>query len=205
MYLVGLTGGIASGKSSVAELWQELGAEIIDADVLAREVVAKGSEGLAGVVKLFGERILDSEGNLNRKMLASLVFDDEKKRVQLESLIHPLIQNAAQSRIGSSKSSTVVYVVPLLVETKSRLPFDLVVTVEAPESEQVSRMISSRGMTETEALARIHAQATPAMRANHADRILNSNQALELLRKDAKSLWAEIVRLSAQKENSNGS
>lgn len=203
MYLVGLTGGIAAGKSTVAEIWQALGAEIVDADDLAREVVAPGSEGLAKVVSTFGKSILDAEGNLDRKAIALEVFADATKRKQLEDILHPLIKDLAAQRISNSVSEVVVYVIPLLVETNSSLPFDLVVTVEAPELDQVKRMLESRGMTEGEAISRIRAQASPAERANYADRILNSNQSMNLLAADAKNLYHEILKLAEAKRANN--
>lgn len=203
MFLVGLTGGIASGKSTVAELWQTLGADIIDADELAREVVEPGSQGLARIAEEFGDSILNADESLNRGALAGLVFADVKKRKLLESITHPLIRALAQERISAKKANVVVYVIPLLVESSSDLPFDYVVTVEAPQTDQVSRMMESRDMTESEALARIQAQATPAERANVADRILSSNQSLALLLKDAKVLYKELESLAKKKVQEN--
>lgn len=203
MFLVGLTGGIASGKSSVAECWQKLGADVIDADVIAREVVEPGSYGLKKVSEVFGQSVLNADGSLNRKALASIVFASSDSRNQLESIIHPLIRETAQRLIEHSTSAIVVYVIPLLVESKSELPFDLIVTVEAPEPDQVSRMVETRGMSQSEAVARIRSQAKPAERANLADKILNSNQSFHLLLNDATTLWYEIQRLAALKD-SNG-
>lgn len=199
MFLVGLTGGIAAGKSTVADLWQSLGADVIDADELAREVVQTGSEGLSRVVEAFGSGILKSDGSLDRSKLAELVFPDANKRKLLEAITHPLIKSLAEQRIQSSNADIVVYAIPLLVESASALPFDYVVTVEAPQSDQVTRMMESRGMTNEEALARIQAQATPAERANAADRILSSNQSLALLLKDAKVLFKELEMLAKKK------
>lgn len=192
MFLVGLTGGIAAGKSTVADLWQELGAEIIDADELAREVVEPGSTGLAAITKLFGVDVLDENGALDRKALSAKVFGSIENRKALEEITHPLISALAKRKLVESKSPIVVYAIPLLVESKSKLPFDFVVTVEAPVSDQISRMIEHRGMTEVEAKQRIAAQAKPADRANVADRILSSNQSLKLLLKDARLIWQEI-------------
>lgn len=197
MYLVGLTGGIASGKSTVASLWNELGATVIDADLLAREVVEPGTSGLEKLATVFGSRVLNSDGSLNRSALAEIVFEDPEKRLQLESILHPLIQELSRQRISEASTEIVVYVIPLLAETQSTLPFDLVVTVEAPEQEQVRRMIEDRKMAASDALRRIKAQANPAMRARLADRILNSNQSLDLLKKDATKLYAEIQTLAS--------
>jgi dephospho-CoA kinase len=203
MFLVGLTGGIASGKSTVAEFWQSVGAEIIDADNLAREVVAPGTTGLAEIVETFGESMLAPDGSLDRQALASNVFHSVEARRNLEEITHPKIRDLAESRIESSSSEIIVYVIPLLVESKSQLPFDFVVTVEAPENDQVQRMTMNRDMSEVDARARIAAQATPAQRANISDRILNSNQSLALLLNDAKVLWREIELLAAKKAATN--
>lgn len=199
MFLVGLTGGIAAGKSTVAELWQTLGAEVVDADELAREVVSPGSEGLAKIVESFGQEVLKTDGSLNRAKLADLVFSTPDKRALLESITHPLIRSLAAKRIASAESEIVLYVIPLLVESKSELPFDFVVTVEAPQEEQINRMVKNRNMTEAQAAARVQSQATPAERANSADRILSSNQPLPLLLKDARMLFSEIQGLAAKK------
>jgi dephospho-CoA kinase len=197
MYLVGLTGGIASGKSTVASLWSELGATVIDADLLAREVVEPGTSALEKLATVFGSRVLNPDGTLNRSALAEIVFEDPEQRLQLESILHPLIQRLSQQRISEASTEIVVYVIPLLAETQSSLPFDLVVTVEAPEQEQVRRMVENRKMDASDALRRIKAQANPAMRARLADRILNANQSLDLLKKDATKLFAEIQALAS--------
>lgn len=194
MYLVGLTGGIASGKSTVAAAWAELGGVEIDADQLAREAVAPGTQGLAQVVSAFGEAIL-SNGKLDRAALGSIVFADENKRKQLEAIVHPIVKQLAKQRIEQlPPDSIVIYNVPLLVEAAVDLEFNKVVTVEAPTEKQIERLISSRNMTRQEAQARINVQATAAQRANKADVILNSNQELNLLLKDARKLWIQIER-----------
>ncbi len=203
MFLVGLTGGIAAGKSTVADLWQSLGAEIVDADELAREVVQPGSLGLARIVETFGHGVLNGDNSLNRTELANIVFANFEKRKQLESITHPLIRELALQRLFNAKAHVVVYVIPLLVESASDLPFDFVVAVEAPVSDQVQRMIDTRGMTEEESLARVGSQASPAERANVADRILSSNQSLALLLNDAKILFKELESLAKKKAQEN--
>lgn len=203
MFLVGLTGGIAAGKSTVADLWQSLGADIIDADELAREVVQPGSEGLAQIVEAFGSGVLNEDHSLNRGVLAEIVFSDIGKRKQLEMITHPLIRTLAQKRLAVAEAEVVVYVIPLLVESDSDLPFDFVVTVEAPLLDQVKRMTESRGMTEAAALARVKSQASPAERASVADRVLSSNQPLALLLKDARVLFKEFESLAKKKAQEN--
>lgn len=200
MYLVGLTGGIAAGKTSVAKRWVELGAHEIDADVLARQALERGSAGLASVVELFGTDLLLPTGDLNRPKLAELVFNSPERRKELESIVHPIVRRlAAEAFAEASAHAIVVYTVPLLVEASVDLPFDFVVTVEAPADKQIERMVKSRGMTAQQASTRIAAQASAAERANRADVILNSNQSLGRLLDDAEELWHEIERRAAAK------
>lgn len=196
MFLIGLTGGIAAGKSTVASLWESLGATVIDADVLAREALEPGSAGLQAVTKVFPEAISET-GELDRKKLAEIVFTDAAKRRELEAIVHPIVGVESKRRIAQATTPIVVYVVPLLVEAQVDHPFDAVVTVEAPEKDQVARMVKHRGMSEAEARARIASQTSPAHRANRADHILNSNQELELLMRDARKLF-ESFELKAQ-------
>jgi len=200
VYLVGLTGGIAAGKTSVARRWVELGGHEIDADVLARRALEAGSPGLEKVAKVFGSEMLDPEGELNRKKLAELVFNDEDKRKQLEAIVHPIVRSLAFEALAHLPEGAIaIYTVPLLVEASVDLPFDFVVTVEAPLEKQLERMVKSRGMTQGEAIARIKAQASAADRANRADVILSSNQSLGRLIDDAEALWVEIERRAARK------
>ena len=195
MYLIGLTGGIAAGKSTVAEYWQKLGALHIDADQIAREVVAKGTDGLEELTKVFGSQILDGEGNLNREKLGAIIFSNATDRAKLEAVVHPRVKAKTLALLDAMPSdAVVVYNVPLLVEAKVDYPFDKVVTVEAPRETQVERLVKHRSLTPEQAIARIDSQASPALRANAADVILNSNQELSLLIKDAELLWNQIKR-----------
>lgn len=197
MYLIGLTGGIASGKSTVAKRWAENGAIEIDADQVAREVVEPGTVGLSSIVEHFGSDLLTASGELDRKELAGQIFSDSNKRELLNSILHPLIKERTKQLLAELPSdSIVVYNVPLLVEASVDHPFDLVVTVEAPEDEQIRRLVQGRGLTEGEARNRILAQAKPVERAARADRILNSNQDINLLLRDADALWREILKLA---------
>ncbi len=202
MFLIGLTGGIASGKSTVAKRWVEHGAIEIDADQLAREVVEPGSEGLQQIVDTFGSAILNHDGSLDRAKLGALVFRDETKRLALNAIVHPLVKNRSREILSALPSDAIaIYNVPLLVEAKVDHDFDLVVTVEAPEDEQVKRLVKNRGLSETEARARINSQAKPVERAAVADVILNSNQDINLLLKDADDLWRSIQLKAAEKLN----
>ena len=202
MYLVGLTGGIAAGKSTVAKRLVELGAIEVDADLLAKEAVAAGSDGLKAIVANWGESILGPDGELDRAAMAKIIFNDPKQRQVLEDIVHPAV--AARSRemiLGAGAGSIVIYNVPLLVEANVQLPFDLVVTVEAPQSAQIDRMVRHRGMSEDDAKARISAQATPAQRAQRAEVILNSNQSLGRLLDDTDDLWVKLSKLAAEKDS----
>ena len=200
MFLIGLTGGIAAGKSTVARHWADLGAIEIDADQLARDAVAPGTEGAAAVRRTFGDSVFSEGDVLDRSALASEIFGDKAKRRSLESIIHPLVRQASAKAIEAAPGdSMVVYNVPLLVEAGVDLPFDFVVTVEAPFDKQVERMVSDRGMTVDEAHARIASQASAAQRANAADAILNSNQSKELLIRDAGKLWLKLEQLASAK------
>lgn len=204
MYLVGLTGGIAAGKTSVAKRWVELGGLEIDADVLARKALDAGTPGLAKVLEQFGSDLLLADGNLDRQKLAEVVFNAPEKRKKLEEIVHPIVRElAAQALADAPAGSILIYTVPLLVEASVDLPFDFVVTVEAPVDKQVERMVKTRGMTAQQASARIAAQASAAERANSADVILNSNKSLGRLLDDAEALWNEIERKAAAKHGAD--
>ncbi|MEO0060501.1 MAG: hypothetical protein RL343_119 [Actinomycetota bacterium] len=192
MYLVGLTGGIASGKSTVAAAWVELGGIEIDADQLAREVVEPGTPGLAAIHSEFGDTVI-ANGALDRAALGAIVFSDTNRRKQLEAIVHPLVKQLAAKRMAQlPNDSIVIYNVPLLVEAAVDLDFNKVVTVEAPAEKQIERLVSIRKMNRVEAEKRVASQASPVQRANAADVILNSNQDLHLLLKDARKLWQQI-------------
>jgi len=159
--LIALTGGIGSGKTTVAGRWVALGAHEIDADLLAREVVEPDTEGLAAVVARFGDQVLEPDGSLNRSALASVAFASEEPRKDLEAILHPRIQNLAAER-AVGLEGVIVYTIPLLAETNSRLDFDRIVTVSCEESVRIDRLVTLRGMSKEDAMQRIAAQATDA-------------------------------------------
>jgi|LakMenEpi02Jun10_1017292.scaffolds.fasta_scaffold01730_2 dephospho-CoA kinase len=200
MFLIGLTGGIAAGKTTVAAHWVSLGAIEIDADKLAREVVEPETKGLTQIVETFGPHILTRTGELDRKALGEIAFNEPARRIALESIVHPLVRERAQEILKSlPENSIVVYTVPLLVEAKVSLPFDVIVSVEAPEADRIQRLVGSRGMTSQEAQARIKAQASALERAAAADFILNSNQTLPGLLADATVLWNKFLVMAQEK------
>ena len=190
--LIALTGGIASGKSTVARQFVALGATEIDADLLAREVVEPGSAGLAAVVEAFGTAVLAEDGSLDRQALATIAFSDEQSRKRLESILHPLIQQLSSERIKNT-NGVVVYTIPLLVETKSPLNFDHIIAVSAPVETRVQRLIQHRGMTEQAARARINAQSSDAERESIADTVISSDCSMEELVSRATSAYLELT------------
>ena len=197
MFLIGLTGGIAAGKTTVASHWVSLGGVEIDADKLAREVVEPGTKGLDQIKYAFGNSVFQADGSLDRAKLGEIVFNDPSKRVVLEEIIHPLVRQRAQELLSDLPDhSMVIYTVPLLVEANVSLPFDVIVSVEAPETDRVNRLVGSRGLTEEQALARIKSQASAIERAAAADYILNSNQPLVSLLADATALWNKFIVMS---------
>lgn len=200
MFLIGLTGGIAAGKTTVAAHWVSLGGIEIDADKLAREVVEPGTKGLEQIKQTFGADLIQSDGSLDRAKLGELVFNDQDKRKTLEGIVHPLVRERAQELLSElPEHSMVIYTVPLLVEANVSLPFDVIVSVEAPEADRVKRLVSNRGMSQEHALARIKSQASAIERAAAADYILNSNQPLVSLLADANALWNRFLIMSEAK------
>ena len=199
MYLVGLTGGIASGKSYVASLLKVLGAGIVDADEVAREVVVPGSLGLDQVVAAFGEEILLPSGELDRSKLGKIVFADPQKRIQLEGILHPLIKIRTTKLISEQISDVVVYAVPLLVEANVDYPFDAIITVEAGIDNQVSRLIKSRSMAEGEARARVAAQTDSAGRKARADFVIDSSGSKQQTKQQVELLWTQLIEAAKAK------
>jgi dephospho-CoA kinase len=190
--LIGLTGGIGSGKSTVANRWVELGATEIDADKLAREVVNPGTQGLRQVSERFGEDLIRPDGTLDRGLLAQRAFANESDRKDLEAILHPLIQQLAKEKVAGV-SGHVVYTIPLLVETNSQLPFDKVVTISCPEDIRLERLVNSRGMSEADARARFASQASDAQREARADVVIDSNCTLAELQARADAVFISLT------------
>lgn len=190
---VGLTGGIASGKSAVSRRLAEHGAVIIDADQLAREVVDVGTEGLTQIVEEFGPEVLAADGSLDRPALGRRVFDNEESLRRLNAIIHPKVRAAAaRKREAAPEGSVVVEDIPLLVETGQQKRFDVLVVVQAPESERLRRMTEDRGMRRREAELRIRAQTTDEERAAAADVVLDNSGTLEELYAQTDRLWEQL-------------
>jgi dephospho-CoA kinase len=199
MYLVGLTGGIASGKSYVASLFGELGASTVDADQVAREVVVPGSTGLVQVVSAFSFEILLPGGELDRAKLGEIVFADAEKRIELEKILHPLIKARTTQLISEQPSDIVVYAVPLLVEADVDYPFDAIITVEAGVENQVSRLMTSRQMSESDARARIGAQTSSADRVARANFVIDSSGTKEQTKLQVVEVWKQLLEAAKAK------
>ncbi len=191
---VGLTGGVASGKSTVSGLLRELGAVVIDADQLAREVVERGTPGLARVVEEFGEGLLTPEGDLDRPAMGRLVFGDEQARRRLEAIVHPLVfERYAEAEAAAGPDDLVVHDIPLLVESGRAGDFDAVVVVDAPRELQLERMVADRGWTREDAESRIAAQATREQRRAVATYVVDNTGSLEDLRARVAEVHARLV------------
>jgi len=191
---VGLTGGVASGKSTVAALLRELGAVVVDSDVLAREVVEPGTPGLAAVVEAFGPGVLTADGRLDRPALGAVVFGDQPARRRLEGILHPLIRaRAAELEAAAPAGTVVVHDIPLLVETGQADRFDAVVVVDVPVETQVARMVRDRGMSREDALARVKAQASREERLAVATHVVENTGTREDLRDRVTEVLEELV------------
>jgi dephospho-CoA kinase len=192
MVRVGLTGGIASGKSMVAEELAARGAVIIDADLLAREVVEPGTPALAAIIDRFGPEVV-RDGQLDRARLAQIVFADPLARNDLERIVHPAVRaRAAELERAAGDAAVVVHVIPLLVETGQHQGFDLVVTVDADHETQIQRLMLRDGFSRAEAESRIAAQASREDRKRAADVVLDNTGSLAQLREQIDALWAEL-------------
>jgi dephospho-CoA kinase len=189
MLRVGLTGGIASGKSLVADELARYGAVVIDADVLAREVVEPGTPGLAAIQERFGRDVL-IDGRLDRAALGKIIFSDPEARRDLERIVHPAVRARASAREqAAAEDATVVHVIPLLVETGQQHGFDVVVVVDVDQETQVRRLLDRNGLSTEEAEARIAAQAGREARLAAADHVLHNDGTVTQLRDQIADLW----------------
>ena len=199
MLLVGLTGGIGSGKSTAARMLRERGAVVFDADVLAREAVAPGSDGHRAVVERFGADVLAPGGELDREALASVVFADPAARRDLEAIVHPEVRRlfAEGSEVYRDTDRVVVLSAPLLVETGMHSAFDVLVVVAVPVSVQVERLMRDRGMSEASVRARIDAQAPLEDKAAVADILLDNEGSPEELARQIDRIWDGLAARAA--------
>ncbi len=193
MTRVGLTGGVASGKSTVAAMLADLGAVVIDADALARDVVAGGTPGLAAVVAEFGQELLGPDGELDRPAMGRLVFADESARRRLEAIVHPLVfERIVELEEQAPADAVVVHDIPLLAESGRADTFDAVIVVDVPEELQVARMTGDRGWTPEEARSRIAAQVDPVKRRAIATHVIENTGTREDLRNRVAEVFEEV-------------
>ncbi|ANW20715.1 dephospho-CoA kinase [Streptomyces clavuligerus] len=198
MVSVGLTGGIGAGKSEVSRLLESYGAVVIDADKIAREVVEPGTPGLAAVVESFGAGVLTPEGVLDRARLGSIVFADPERLAALNAIVHPLVgERSRELERSAAADAVVVHDVPLLTENGLAPRYDLVIVVDAAPETQLERLVELRGMDESEARARMAAQATREQRRAIADVVIDNDGSREQLAAQVESVWAELARRAA--------
>lgn len=197
MYLIGLTGGIASGKSTVARRLYEHGAVHIDADQLARKVVEPGTPALAAIVEAFGADVLRHDGSLDRAKLGEHVFGDAEALAKLNAIVHPAVRELSSRLIAKAEredpDAVVVYDVPLLVEASVDHPFDLIVVTNAPRRTQVERLVEERGLDAIQAEARVDAQIDNTARLAVADVVIDTDGSLAHTMSQTDALWRRIV------------
>ena len=192
MLVVALTGGIGSGKSTVGQIFAQLGAIVIDSDQLARDVIERGSIGFNEVVTKFGDEILKN-GEIDRQILASLIFKDPAKRSELEQITHPLIRRAFAKMVSTaSPDSIVINQIPLLVESNHDYKFDHIITVSASESIRSERLIK-RGLTNEQIKQRMQAQATDQMREDIADSVIVNEKNEQELTDQVEKIWEQLL------------
>jgi dephospho-CoA kinase len=203
MLRVGLTGGIGAGKSEVSKRLAAQGAIVVDADAIAREVVAPGTPGLAQVIDTFGEDVLRPDGSLDRERLGEIVFADKAKLGALNSIVHPLVgQRMAELEGAAAANAIVVHDVPLIAENNLASGYDLVVVVDAPPSVQLSRLVRHRRMSADQARARMAAQASRPQRLAIADLVIDNSGSLAELDRQVGDLWTELRRRARLSLNS---
>ena len=196
MPLIALTGGIASGKSTIAARLAEHGAVVIDADALVRELQQPGQPVLAAIAEAFGPSVLTPSGELDRAALGAIVFADRAKLGVLNGIVHPAVKEESQRRfraaLDADPRAVVVYDVPLLAEARGTGEWDLVVVAHAPAEVRVARMVANRGMSEEEARARVANQVSDQERLKLADRVIDTAGSIDETLAQADALWAEL-------------
>ncbi|MDR7385474.1 dephospho-CoA kinase [Promicromonospora iranensis] len=202
MFRIGLTGGIAAGKSVATARLAELGAVVIDHDLLAREAVAPGTVGLAAIVEAFGDVVLLPDGSLDRPGLGALVFADDAARSRLNDIVHPEVRRLSAEReamaAAADPTAVVVHDIPLLVETGLAERFHLLVVVHTPAEQRVRRLVEGRGLSEEAARSRLDAQATDDERLAAADFTLDGSGSEDDLRAQVDTLWQRVAGEVAQ-------
>ena len=194
--VVALTGGIGSGKSAVCREFSRLGAAIVDADALAREVVAPGSEGLREVVELLGPEVCREDGSLDRPRVAALVFQDPERRAALEGIIHPRVRERLTARVAglvrAARHELLVLDIPLLFETGREQVYEQVIVVSCPTEQRVKRLVQQRGLAEEDVRARIAAQLSLTEKAERADLVIDNSGSRAVLRAQVERAWQRL-------------
>ncbi len=196
---VGLTGGIASGKSTVSDLFRQKGARIVDADIVAREVTRKGTQGYHGILDLFGPAVIDNNGQLNRKKLGAIVFGSPEKRKMLERLVHPLIAAESQKQLTELGKNIpfVFYDAALLIENNTHLSLWKTIVVAADKQTQQNRLRKRDGLTEKEVTQRIHAQMPLEQKCAVADFVIDNNGSLTHTQDQVHRIWQELTTMAS--------
>ena len=203
MILIGLTGNIASGKSQVAKILADLGATIIDADVLAREAVRPETQALRDIVKRWGKEILKTDGSLDRTALRQIVFADQSELDALNRIVHPGVTRLRDREIARARErgdQIAVCVIPLLFERNLVDEFDAIVLVDAPRPLRLERLVATRGLEETDAMNMIAAQMPAELKRARADYVIENNGSLEDLERDVEALWSSLQRSSPKSQ-----
>lgn len=197
-YTVALTGGIGSGKSTVANAFADLGIQIIDADIIARQVVAPGQPALAAIASHFGETLIGADGTLQRRLLRERIFANAQEKAWLNALLHPLIQQETQRQFQQATSPYVLWVVPLLVENNLCAKANRVLVVDVTPETQLSRTMQRDNVTRAHAEQILAAQATRDARLAVADDVIDNNGAPEAIKPDVARLHARYLQLASQ-------
>lgn len=196
MLVIGLTGGIGSGKSTVAEMFESLGVPIIDMDRIARQIVEPGQPALTQIKQAFGEKIVAASGQLNRQQLSKIIFDSAVRRHQLEAILHPLIRQETARQLAELKSPYCIVVIPLLLESEQRSLVDRVLVVDVPESLQISRTMQRDGISAAQVRKILAAQVGRDSRLNAADDVIDNSAAMEDIRHRVDELDQQYRALS---------
>ncbi len=198
-YVVGLTGGIGSGKSAAAQIFRTCGVEVIDADSLAREVVEPGQPALSDIAAYFGSELLTAEGHLDRAALRKIVFSNPEQKSWLENLLHPLIAELLQRRLNATKSPYAILESPLLLETEQYKLVDRVIVIDVNEEIQIARSVRRDGSDEAVIRSIIASQIDRAKRIQHADDLVSNEEGLEQLREKVEALHSKYLGMVAEK------
>lgn len=202
-YILGLTGGIGSGKTTVANLFAELGIELVDADLIAREIVQPGEPALQQIVEHFGATILQTDGSLDRAKLRQIIFATPAERCWLEQLTHPLIRQRIQQRLDQADSDYAILVSPLLLETDQHLLCDHILVIDLPETLQVARTVQRDGNSEKQVNAILKAQCSRAQRLEQGDSVIDNSQSPQTLKAQVKQLDLKFRALALRAAKSN--